>query len=452
MAETSHIDKLVEKAQEAAKRRNYDYAVDLFMQALKLSPDHEEAARQIRAVTVRKGQEEGISPKTGFLKGFTSFIRARLKELTKNYEEEIIECEKFLRHAPFNVKMMIRLGNAALAAHYLRRALANFEMAAEIDKRNTDAFKALGRIYKELGDMKKAAFYYEKVLSVNPHDSESARARKDIAATTAFTKIESMGDSYRDKLKSAGEAAKLEIEGHIVRSKDDALKAIEMKKAEIRQKPGDSKLYRDLGDLYLKAEDISQGEDSYKKALEINPADFHVKDKLADLQMKKLDYKIQQLATAYREGPTEGKKRALDDARREKLHFQIQEYERRVQERPTDTEIKFTLGKFLFQAGEDDRAIGELQKTVHDPKNAPEAHHLVGLVFRKKGMYELAVNEFLKARERLTVMNDINKEITYDLAKTFELMNKTAEAKAEYHKIAEADYAYKDVAHRLGQP
>jgi len=303
-----------------------------------------------------------------------------------------------------------------------------------------------------LGDMKKAAFYYEKTLSINPHDGEAARARKDIAATTTLTKIESMGESYRDRLRSAGEAAKLEIEGHILRTKEDALKAIELKKAEIQQKPGDSKLYRDLGDLYLKADDIAQAEVSYKKALEVNPTDFHTKDKLGDLQMRKLDYKIQQLATAYREGPTENKKRALDAARKEKFLFQIQEYERRTQEHPTDTELRFRLGKFLFLAGEDDRAIGELQKTVHDPKNATEAHHLIGLTFKKKGMYELAVKEFFKARERLTVMNDANKEITYDLARTFELMNKIAEAKTEYHKIAEVDYSYKDVAQRLAQP
>jgi tetratricopeptide (TPR) repeat protein len=451
MAETGHFDKLFEKAQEAAKRRNYDYAIDLYMQFLNVNPDHEEAARQIRAVTVRKGQEEGISPKAGLFRGFSSRIRSRLKELTKNYEEEITACEKFLRRAPFNVKMMIRLGNAALSAGHLRRALVNFEMAAEIDKRNAEALKALGRIYKELGEMKKAALCFEKVLAINPHDSEAARARKDIAATTTVTRIESMGDSYRDKLKSAGETAKLEIEGHVVRSKEDALKAIEAKKGEIQQKPNDSRLYRDLGDLYLRIDDLPQTESSYRKALEINPTDFHAKDKLSDLEMRKSDYKIQQLATAYREGPTEEKKRALDAARKEKLDFQIQEYERRVEERPTDTELRFRLGKFFFQAGRDDKAIGELQKIVHDPKNAVEAHHFVALAFRKKGMYELAVKELFKARERLPVMNDTNKEITYELARTFELMNKKNEAKVEYQKIAEADYSFKDVAQRLAQ-
>jgi tetratricopeptide (TPR) repeat protein len=451
MADISHFDKLLEKAQEAAKRRNYDYAIDLYMQALKLNPDHEDAARQIRAATIRKGQDEGISPKAGLFKGFSSLVKASLKQLMKNYEEEIMECEKFLRLAPFNVKMMIRLGNAALSAGYLRRALVNFEMAAEVDKKNTDAPKALGRIYRQLGDMKKAAFYYERVVAINPHDAEASRAREDIAATTTLTRIESMGESYRDKLRSAGEAAKLEIEGHIVRSKEDAIKAIEVKKAEIQQKPDDSRLHRDLGDLYLKADDLAQAEASYKKALETNPMDFHIKDKLGDLQMRKLDYKIQQLATAYREGPTEDKKRALDAARKEKLDFQIEEYERRAQDRPTDTELRFRLGKFLFQAGEDNRAIGELQKTVHDPKNSVEAHHLIGLAFRKKGMYELAVKEFLKARERLTIMNDVNKEITYELAKIFELMDKKTEAKAEYQKIAEADYSFKDVAARLAQ-
>ena len=54
-------EKLVEKAREAAKRRNYDYAIDLYMQVLKLNPDHGDAAKELRKVTVRKGQEEGVS-------------------------------------------------------------------------------------------------------------------------------------------------------------------------------------------------------------------------------------------------------------------------------------------------------------------------------------------------------------------------------------------------------
>jgi len=148
--------------------------------------------------------------------------------------------------------------------------------------------------------------------------------------------------------------------------------------------------------------------------------------------------------------PTPENKAKLDEVRTSKLEFTIQEWGRRVQEHPTDAELRFKYGKFLFQGGHDDEAIANFQKTVHDPKVASLAHQFLGLAFRKKGMYELSVKELLKAREGLNVMNETNKNITYELARTYELLEKQAEAKAEYQKIAEADFSYKDVAQRLG--
>jgi Flp pilus assembly protein TadD len=147
--------------------------------------------------------------------------------------------------------------------------------------------------------------------------------------------------------------------------------------------------------------------------------------------------------------PTPENKAKVDKVRVEKLKFSVEEWGRRVQEHPTDTELRFKYGRFLYQAGMDDDAIANLQKTVHDPKVASQAHQLLGLAFRKKGMYELGVKELLKAREGLNVMNETNKSITYELARTYELLEKKAEAKMEYQKIAEADFSYKDVAKRL---
>ena len=449
MAQGQQYEKLVEKAREAAKRRNYDYAIDLYMQVLKLNPDHAEASQEIRQVTIRKGQEEGTSPKRGFLRGLGSFGKSFVKGLLKDYDREIEECEKFLRNAPFNIGMLMRLGDAAAKAGHLNRAIANFQQVAEIDKKNVEALKALGRIYKIREEHKKATNYYNKVLQLSPHDAEASRAIKDIAAATTADKFGSLGADYRKKIKDAGEAAKLEAEGHLLRTEKEVLSAIERKIEDIRLQPTESKLYRDLGDLYIKIKDYDKAEEAYNKAIEVNPGDYFAKEKLGDLQIRRFDDKITAASEAYRLSPTQQNKAKIDSLRMDKLEFCIEEWGRRVQEHPTDTELRFKYGRFLFQGGRDDEAISNLQKTVHDPKVAREAHYLLGLAFRKKAMYELAVKELLRAREGLNVMNETNKKVTYDLGRTFELLEKKAEAKAEYQKIAETDFSYRDVAQRL---
>ncbi len=444
-------EKLVEKAREAAKRRNYDYAIDLYMQVLKLNPDHADAAKEIRQITVRKGQEGGLSSKKSFFKGLGSFIKSKSKGLVKHYDEQIEECEKFLRNAPFNVKMLMSLGDAAARAGYAHRAIANFEQALEIDKKNVEAMKALGRLHNGLMAYEKASAYYRRALSLAPNDAEASRAVKNIAAARTADKIGALGESYREKIRDAGKAAKMEAEGHILRTDMDVKTAINRKLDDIKQSPKESKLYRDLGDLYVKIKDYGSAEGAYKKAVEVNPGDYFAKEKIGDVQLKRFDAQIASASEAYRMAPTPENKAKIDGLRASRLQFTIEEWGRRVQEHPTDAELRFRYGKFLFQGGQDDEAIGNLQKTVHDPKVATGAHHLLGLAFRKKGMYELSVKELLKAREGLSLMNEANKGITYDLARTYELLEKKAEAKAEYQKIAEADFSYKDVAKRLGQ-
>ena len=447
--QAGQFDKMLLKASEAMKRRNYEYAFELYMQVLKMDPDNEEAARAIRELTKRRGQEEGLG-KGGRLRGLTSLFKAKFKGIAKKYDEQIVECERYLWNSPFDVKRIMELANAAHAAGYMHRALANYKAVLELDPKNIEALKACGRIYMKLGELQQAARYYDAALRLNPHDGEAARARKDIAAATTVGRIEKMGTSYRDKIADKKQAEKLELEQHILRTEEDVRRAIQLKMEDIKANPKDPRPYREVGDLYLRINDFNSAETYYKKALEVDPTDFFAQEKLAEVQLKRFDYRIRQLMDAYREGPTEEKRKAIEQAKWEKLQFCIEEWTRRVQQHPTDTKLRFELGKFLYQGGQMDEAIAQLQRAQSDPRYKVDAHYLVGMAFRKKGLYDLAVKEFLKAREPLRVMNDKNKEITYELARTYELLGKTDLAREEYQKIIEVDYKFKDVAQRLG--
>ncbi|MHC4830558.1 MAG: hypothetical protein ACYTFT_09435, partial [Planctomycetota bacterium] len=59
------MSKLFDKAAQAVKRRNYDYAIELFLQELTRDPNNADARRALRAAEMKKFQESGTSPEGG---------------------------------------------------------------------------------------------------------------------------------------------------------------------------------------------------------------------------------------------------------------------------------------------------------------------------------------------------------------------------------------------------
>lgn len=76
--------------------------------------------------------------------------------------------------------------------------------------------------------------------------------------------------------------------------------------------------------------------------------------------------------------------------------------------------------------------------------------NLMGLSFLNQGMNDLAVRRFSEAAGELPVMNDIKKEIIYNLGLAYEATKQPEKALEEcWKKIYEFDMGYRDVAQRV---
>ena len=75
-----------------------------------------------------------------------------------------------------------------------------------------------------------------------------------------------------------------------------------------------------------------------------------------------------------------------------------------------------------------------------------DCHHYLGLCFRQKKTYDLAIRQLEQARGDYRTFNDKAKQITYDLAKTWMLKGDKAKAQSEFEKIFAVDINFRDVA------
>jgi hypothetical protein len=64
-------------------------------------------------------------------------------------------------------------------------------------------------------------------------------------------------------------------------------------------------------------------------------------------------------------------------------------------------------------------------------------------------MFDLAVAQFQTAKSELPVMDDLKKDVIYELAVCYEGMGKKTEAITEYKIIYSEDIGFRDVADKI---
>jgi hypothetical protein len=73
----------------------------------------------------------------------------------------------------------------------------------------------------------------------------------------------------------------------------------------------------------------------------------------------------------------------------------------------------------------------------------------MGLSFMKRGMLDFAVKQLALAESELPVMDEIKKEIVYNLGLAYEATKQPEKSLEQWKKIYEVDMGYRDVASRV---
>jgi tetratricopeptide (TPR) repeat protein len=465
------VSKLVEKAREAAERRNYDYAVDLYLQACRLDMDNVPARRELRAVENRMAKEKGKSF-FGSLKSGGQSAQVNVMFMAKKWDATIEKAEENLKADPGNVSVLMLLGKALAHLGYRKGAIATFEDiktmgAGGNNKVLVEAIREMAFLYEAEGKIKEAQEAWNQVAKHNPNDIDAGRKMRDLAAKSMHTTIETAamsgvrGGAARStqSTEQKAAAAKLDREKGDIKTSEDLRLAIEDRKQDIAQRPEDPKNYQMLGDLYKQGGNYAEAKKAYDQAREKDPNNPSYLFKLHDLEIWKMMASMKVL---------EAKVKANDAAARAQytkeldtlLDYRLNSFLEREKQYSTDSKIKFDLANIYHDlAGRKqdkllyDQAITRFQQTFRDPKFRNHSGLKMGLGFAAKGQFELAIKRFDETLASIPpeIKNEDWKNLTYAKADTLQKWGKRDEAKACFLQIYEIDVAFKDVGKRVDE-
>jgi tetratricopeptide (TPR) repeat protein len=445
---------VLRKANEALQAGSFDYAVDLFTQVIHLKPDNVEARSALRQAEIARYEKNppgALAKFFGYLTCIPFIIFILFARLVSRPEAAMRGCEKVLRKFPKNSFFLTQLGKASYNARYWRTSILALEDVHAAKPKNLTVLRYLGRLYKEVKDIPTAISRYQELLNLRPQDIEAERAMRDLAALEI---VDSVGwqdtASFRDKIRDAEVAERLEEAQRFIRTREDLERAIERTKQELEDRPDRAILWLRLGDYFKQMNDFQQSESAYKKAIELEPDSFTYKTRLGDLRIARIDDEIATLREEVKKAPEDPLLvEKLKQTEEERKQVALEELTKRVEVYPTDTELRFRLGMLLFDMEKTNQATSQFQQTVRDPKLRRRSLNMLGQCFARRGLYDLAVKQFNTALEGITVMDDEAKGLVYNLGKVYEEMGDFDKAKEQYSRIYEADINFRDIAERM---
>jgi tetratricopeptide (TPR) repeat protein len=450
MAAPAASSKLVERARDAMKKKNYDYAVELYLEHLKVTPADVDARRELRAC---ERERYKLNPPGMLAKAkITATVTAArgIPVNKKDPEKSMLSCEETLRSDPNAVPILIKLAEAASYAMHNDVAISVFEDALTVDPKSAEALRLLGRVFRAVDQLDKALVCFERLCKVLPQDQEANNMVRDIPAQMTSRKVtgeDGKVKGYQDLIDKDA-AKKLEQLSSRVRTPEQARERIEQQLADIQTKGGkaDNKTWRLMAEWAVMAKSYEQALEFFDKAIAEKPDDYSSKEGKGDVRIKRYEETIKKLKKS--EDPTA--KAKLEKVEGELLNFTIEEYTQRVEAHPTEYHLRLRLGKALFENEQVDEAITQLQQAKQASQCKGEAGYYLGQAFgMKKKIYALAVKELEAAREDLVEMDDLKKKITYLLGRLHEAAKKPSKALTEFSSIAEVDYTFKDVTERM---
>lgn len=442
---TLDFSKHIEKAEEALRRRNYDFAVEVYQQLLEIDPDQGEARAGLRKALKKRHEQKQGSKWLRAIGGAMPLATAKTLRKAGKHDACAKQLESYLATNPLDEEANLLLGMALEDAGHFKSARAVYEFLAEIAPKNAAGLKRAGAMMSRTGEHAKALEYYERALQADPRDQEALKARKDLAAETALSRGKYEGVSHsRDQIKDKEQARTLERSRRAFLSEEDLQAERASREAHYAANATDPDAMLALADVLEKLKDFEGATELIERALSYRKGAFDLICRAGDLRAKVLKKSI---AKADKEGDQATAAKLAEELSR----AEVADYRRRVEVHPADHALRVQLGKRLMRAGDLDGAMAELQRGIADPRLSREARFLMAQCFHRKGFNDLARKEYERALEGVQELDDRSKEILYNLGGIAEAEGRAADARGFYARVYEVDIGFRDVAAKMEQ-
>ncbi|HWE40040.1 MAG TPA: tetratricopeptide repeat protein [Isosphaeraceae bacterium] len=438
-----------ERANEAGQKSNFDYAIKLYQDALKLTPGNLAIRQALRYVQRKRFDNEPA--KVGRLIGVRIQpirMRAKKAKLQHQWAHVLDLCEEAFTLNPWDTEAA-KDGSEA-AEHLGHPAVAEWLIESVLTQAGDDVhfLRFAAHAYEVNQSWQKAIQCWEKVKKLAPNDESASRQINALSASAAIARS-GLHESIHKA--SEGRAGPESFTPDPEELKNLAMAPEQRWLKEIEANPERIGPYLELADHFRMRNQLDEAEKALARGLKAVPKD-------AVLLMAHAEVQISRLHKAIADWTKVAQQRPDDDAARDKVEklttmlndYEIKEFRRRLDLRPDDMNLHLQVGMRLAKAGRHDEAIAAFQQARNTPDLKVHALLQAGLSFEANGVMKLAersYNEALKAADPndTPVLNELN----YRLGRAFEAMGKDREAEEHYNEVAANDYSFLDVAQRL---
>ena len=449
--------KWFQRARELGDKRQFDYAIEYYVNGLEFWPDAvEEACKPLHGCGVARKHMGGKKP------GLKDTMKRSMND--KDARKALLNALWLFGHDPAStgyiegiIKGATRLGAddaAKWAAGVFLKALDTAQ------KVNLKQFQSLALLLEGLGDRAaergEATFgvsvYEMGVEALNqwrrrsPRDGKIDTAIKNLSGKLTILKGQyEKSESFRESIVDSQEQKDLHDEQRSVQSDERMDELIAKAETERKQNPDAPLALKNLVDLLCRRE----REDEETRAIGLLVEEFNksgeygCKHRADDVRMKQLARRVRALAKL-------GDPAKLKEHRIAQLRFELTAFKERVERYPTDHRIRFEYAVRNFQAGRFDEAIPLFQSARADPKNRAACGMYVGRCFFRKGYHAQAISALQEAIGEYEIGDDmLAKTMCYWLGRAQEAAGQRNQASETYGNLLRIDYNFSDARARL---
>lgn len=448
------LQKQLANAEKAIGMGNPAYAVDICAGVLKRHPECLEVRKLLRRAQIRLagGKSKGM---TRFLAKVTAapFMFKADSLIEKDPAGAMEQAEKLINTNPGNTAAHRMLGRAAFKLGYVETAVFAFETALEFEPDNVETSIALADALIAAHRAKDALVIGDRLLKENPAlgEAQDLVRRASVAMSMERGKWD-QATSFRENLADEKEAIRLEQMARVANDEDTLLQLIDDLKSKVKEQPENINYYRDIASHYRK---LGRFEDALEwvtnaRQQPTGRADTTLDRLEAELRNKALDANLEAIEKQLASNPDDAElKRRFDDLKREGLQMRLKAAAELVERYPNDYAARYEYGVLLLENDELDAAIEQFQRSQRNPKVRLRSLLYLGRAFKGKRLYDLAVDQLESAKKEIPIMDDLKKEIIYELASSYEGMGNLDQAIEEYKVIYANDIGYRDVADKI---
>ena len=435
------------RGRQALESRRYELAVDMLMEAVDAAPDVLEARRLLRTAQVLNFRTNG---KVGFGAKFGYMVdRQKIMGLVKKGEgvKAMAEAEKLLCKNPLDGDNIEAAVKAAEAAGKPDHAAISVEAAYEAGNKDPELLMRVATYYQMSKNWGKARDAYRKLSEIKPGDQQIMQLLKNCEAQATMNSgwVETAGKKggFQNLIANKEQAKKLDQANKVVVTGDDAEALIAEKIAQIANEPKNMNFRRALARLYIQSKRFEEAINCLNEALEISGSmDPELDRMLSQTQVQYYDQLIEQYRAA-------GDENSVVELMNEKNQFVFDDLASRVERYPNDLHLRYELGVLYYQNEYYDEALEHLQLAQRSPKDRLWALYYLAMCFMMKGQSDMAVMQLETARDAIPTMDELKKNVVYQLGLCAENAGDLEKAYQYYKDVYSTDVGFADLSERM---